>query len=78
MLVGVAVLLLFWGVVGRFFWQNLRVAPEISLFGLGMLVFYVVFAMGFDPFSFFTEGSFFIGMVVMATLVTSQRNLVIL
>ncbi|CRF45204.1 hypothetical protein HHE03_02050 [Helicobacter heilmannii] len=77
-LVGVAVLLLFWGVVGRFFWQNLRVAPEISLFGLGMLVFYVVFAMGFDPFSFFTEGSFFIGMVVMATLVTSQRNLVIL
>ncbi|BCZ17041.1 O-antigen polymerase [Helicobacter sp. NHP19-003] len=40
----------------------------IGVFMLSMLVFYVSLGIGFDPFDFFIEGSFFVGMVVMAAM----------
>ncbi|BEG57136.1 O-antigen polymerase [Helicobacter sp. NHP21005] len=40
----------------------------IGVFMLSMLIFYISLGIGFDPFDFFIEGSFFVGMVVMAAI----------
>ncbi len=73
-LVGLGVLFLFWAVVWLFFWRRLSINPQVSLLVLGMLVFYLVFAMGFDPFSFFTEGSFFMGIVALGVIATQSTK----
>ncbi|WP_235852480.1 O-antigen ligase family protein [Helicobacter vulpis] len=69
-LVGLGVLLAFWIVVARIFVKRLACHPQLSLLMLALLGFYLVLGMGFDPFAFFIEGSFFVGMVVMGMVGT--------
>ncbi|WP_235852975.1 hypothetical protein [Helicobacter labacensis] len=64
-LVGLGVLLAFWAVVARIFWMRRSSQPQLALFMLALLGFYIFLGIGFDPFAFFIEGSFFVGMVVM-------------
>ncbi|WP_104695153.1 O-antigen ligase family protein [Helicobacter salomonis] len=69
-LVGLGVLLALWGVVARIFWQRLQQNSQLPLLMLTMLFFYIVLGIGFDPFAYFIEGSFFVGMVVMGMVGT--------
>ncbi|WP_240333288.1 O-antigen ligase family protein [Helicobacter suis] len=67
-LFGLGVLLLLWGVIFTLFWRILKTQPTFCLLMLSMLCFYIVLGIGFDPFSFFIEGSFFVGLVVLGAL----------
>ncbi|GMT38283.1 O-antigen polymerase [Helicobacter bizzozeronii] len=69
-LLGLFALLLLWVVVWRAFARTLDQDPLVSLFLLSLLCFYIVLGIGFDPFDFFIEGSFFVALVVMGVLQT--------
>ncbi|WP_285602569.1 O-antigen ligase family protein [Helicobacter sp. NHP22-001] len=62
---GLVALLWFLCVLWRFFAKR---KDNIGVFICAMLVFYIVLGIGFDPFDFFIEGSFFVGMVVMGAI----------
>ncbi|GMB90268.1 O-antigen polymerase [Helicobacter ailurogastricus] len=62
---GLAALAWFLCVLWRFFAKRKDI---IGVFMLSMLVFYVSVGIGFDPFDFFIEGSFLVGMVVMGAI----------
>ncbi|WP_240329181.1 O-antigen ligase family protein [Helicobacter suis] len=67
-LFGLGVLLLLWGVIFTLFWRALKTQPTLCLLMLSMLCFYIVLGIGFDPFSFFIEGSFFVGLIALGAL----------
>lgn len=73
-LLGLGALLLLWVVVGRMFLRALYEHTPICLLVLSMLLFYIALGIGFDPFDFFIEGSFFVGLVVMGVLQIAQKT----
>ncbi len=85
-IVGIIVLIYFLGSIGVFFYKRLKhclldyqkgqdfSCVALNLMLLSMLVYYIVLCVGFDPFHFFIEGSFFVGMVVMGILLKANSE----
>ncbi len=83
-LVGIIVLIYFLGSIFILFYKRLKDSllscsqdfsyVAINLMLLGMVIYYVVLCIGFDPFHFFIEGSFFVGMVLMGVLMRASSK----
>ncbi|MFC3847421.1 O-antigen ligase family protein [Helicobacter baculiformis] len=75
-LIGLGILLTLWVVVAHIFIKRLESHPQLSLLMLSLLGFYIILGIGFDPFAFFIEGSFFVGMLVMGMLGAHPKQVV--